>query len=1117
MTDEHEPAADAALTFLQPTGAHAARKVHRLIHTTGPDTIETQGYGKAYEFRAFTFPVRDIEDLAGVLEAQAPLNRFAIRGQVRLNAPAIINRRIHGEDADLVDQPSAIIPVDLDTEPAPDWLDTDDIILVGDYLRGRLPPELREVSCIVQLSASYGLGRWKAGPPLLKARLWFINNELLDGGQLRRWFRDYNTSGQFAAMDVAVAGAAQPIYTAAPRFEGMTDPVSVRLALLLGSRDTASIRAPVAPERPAPTASGNGPRCPGVLGRCVAMIENAQDGEKHTRLNDAAYLAGGFVAGGACTLTEARATLRAAIERKANVADLEAAYQTIDSGLHDGQRAPVTADTAPPDNPDPADLNERSDYAGDLLKLRATKPAQAWATASTILNRYTWQCPWQRSFSNLADDLLSHLPNGVSSDLPARIRRRVTGLEQQARRRATASSTLDRAVLAKAGVTVVEVADIAAALVEVRAHPGALTLIKADLGVGKTEQVLKPLALDTEGTAVAITHRVSLVADLCHRLDLDHYQTVKARDMETCVRLGVCLKSILNPKFADPLGRAATVLVDEIAAVTRECHSPSGVLGKHAKTTWARLTGLLSRARVACGGDADLSTADVLALQAEIERPVRVVTVQTAPVPLQVQIGGHREIWQAILDAAAAGEPFRVFSDSAGQVRKLDALLRERHPESRIMAIHAGAGVATTGRPDVVTALRDLNHAVEGLDVLLHSPAVETGVSLTTPRFTRAFGLYCGSVSPSAFVQMMRRDRTAAAFDIGIVGNGIKFEETRPGAILANMAACHRRTVELAETEGGYHLRIEAASPWDARCAQQRATTALDTNRYPAHLWLLLEARGAQVNRFAGAPVERATLDAAADLTRAEYRRTIEAAPDIDADEREAIRQTYQPSPAEAAMAERYDLLDCLKVDEVTPADLDVWDEGNVAPKVRRFAALMEAPLAGANSDADDAAEAVPLAARRNRLAICDAIKTAFEVLGFDPASGSGELDAATALEAFHDLKASPVRAVLEHAGLSHFDRAPRYSVRWAGDFLDKLGLGLICDGQHRTPGGVIRRYTLAMEPTYDKARRRMTAPGWRLMCDGAKRAAGCHTSPLKSFLDVRCVTAEGITEEVRS
>lgn len=1096
------------ITFLQPAASRqSARKVHRLRETAAGTTLETTAYANGKQFRHQTDTVADIEQLYETLKFRAQLNCFAIRGAVRPGAADITNRRHKGPDAGILDVPSRVVAVDLDTEEAPPWLDTDDILAVGDFLRSRLPPELQGVSCVVQLSAGYGLWRWKAGPRWLKARLWFLNDEPLDSAQLRRWFREQNESGQYAQMDEAVAGCNQPIYTATPEFIGFDDPIPTRWALLLGESDVASIRAPAAPERPQPVAVavGSAPRNPGVLGVCVRMIEAAQDGEKHTVLNRAAYLAGGFVGAGGCTEMEARTALQEAISRKAGVADLQAAFATIEQALQDGQRAPVAGNpaddaTTPTETPATAATTEDAKpfelsgaYPSDLEALRSLKPGKATLDAALkFVRRHFWRCPWRVSLAKLEQDIVEAAP--LYPKQRRILARTIVRLAGFAQRSAAEPTALDVGTLRAAGVEVVEVATIEEALAAVQAAPWALNLAKAGLGTGKTERVLKPLADAAQGTVVAITNRVSLVSDLCKRLHLANYQTTATRDIAVTTALGVCLKSIMNPKFGDPLARASTVLIDEIAAAVKECHAPAGVLGKGAKATWARLCDLLRRTPVATGVDADLSTADVLALHTEMQgRAIRVIVVRPEPTPITAEIGDSKQVWTAILAAIKKGEPCRIFSDSAGQVRKLAALISELYPDKRILAIHSANGVATTGDPAVQAALADINHAAHHLDVLLHSPSVESGVSLTVPHFTRSFGIYCGKVTPAAFIQMMRRDRTATHFEIGILSNGVRWDETNPGAILNNMDATHRRTVEIATLEGRYLLETTPATPWDDRVTKYQASRNKATNLYAQGLWLLLEAMGAKVKLPSDGPVDGSVLAAAADLSKEQYREAILNARDISADERDAIETTYQPTPEQSAEAARYDCAETL----ATPIDgdaLDVWNEGKVTGAVRRFEASQSAPLAGLAQDAADDAAEIPTAARSNRLAEAEAIRTALEVLGFDPATGDGEITAASVREAFENLKASPVRASLEHFGLMRFDRKPAQPVRWVGYFLAKLGLAL---GELHRVGGrgeQVRVYSIRRGHKWDRAQRWLTAPGWDEMCAIYERRAARAT-----------------------
>lgn len=81
-----------------------------------------------------------------------------------------------------------------------------------------------------------------------------------------------------------------------------------------------------------------------ALRRCVQIIEDAPDGQKHAQLNRAAYTAGGYIAGGVIDEHDAITALEDAIRRKANVTDLRAADTTIRNGVRDGKQQPIFED-----------------------------------------------------------------------------------------------------------------------------------------------------------------------------------------------------------------------------------------------------------------------------------------------------------------------------------------------------------------------------------------------------------------------------------------------------------------------------------------------------------------------------------------------------------------------------------------------------------------------------------------------------------------------------------------------------------------------------------------------------------------------------------------------------
>ena len=318
------PVAPVAIAFLTPINHKApARKTHRLVVTGaggGLPRLVTTGYGgadekqKAARFTHCTRQVADIEELFEALRLHSQQNCLVIRGQVRPDAGAVIYRRMAEEGADILDTPSRLIVIDLDHEVAPVGLDVDDDQAVGEYLRGRLPAELRDVSCVVQFSNSYGLWRLEAGrKQALKAHIWLLNDEPVDGVELRRWMVEQNRIGECGQLDPQVTSANQPIYSASPIFQDCVDPVPQRLFLLLSDsdRDVASVRPPAAPVRTAYAPGAVGERQPEKLTALAAGIRRAvEDGQpRHPAINAAAFTAGRLVAGGAFTVEEALAAL----------------------------------------------------------------------------------------------------------------------------------------------------------------------------------------------------------------------------------------------------------------------------------------------------------------------------------------------------------------------------------------------------------------------------------------------------------------------------------------------------------------------------------------------------------------------------------------------------------------------------------------------------------------------------------------------------------------------------------------------------------------------------------------------------------------------------------------
>lgn len=720
-----------------------------------------------------------------------------------------------------------------------------------------------------------------------------------------------------------------------------------------------------------------------------------------------------------------------------------------------------------------SDPDEIPSALGKAIKaLESQSDANAHGYARAVYWRHAWRCPIQLSYSGLAKALHKANPAVDLEDLLLIAKHRASQGRATARRNVSINPhSLPKSVTCRKAHDVDEVYR--------GARDGGFHLLKAPHGIGKTEGVLKPLAKDAGTTGlVGIAPLVSLAGDMAHRFEVAHYHT--SQPGETAV--AICLHSIANPKYESAMDQARIVLVDEIARCVRACHDPENKTlnnGK-GKAVWDQLGVLLRQARIAVGVDADLSTDDIRLLAELTGIPITVWEIEEAPRDITATFT-HEDVAVADLEAAvAAGEFVLGYSDSANRIASLAAHLREQFPEKNIVAIHASKAISTAGTIDTERLLTDINGNVEGIDVLLMSPTVESGISLTLPHFTRHFGFYCGQLDPSQFNQGLLRDRTARAWTLAIMGNGFHSRPSSFGDMLNGLAASSRRVSALSNGE----ISIEPATAYDRACCTVAAESARARNGYGAELWHLLEHRGWQLKRgqMQTDKAGRAIRAEARVLLRNERAEAVLAADDVDAQELERLQAKRKHSPEESAQVARVDVrVSTGKVDEDLGADdVDLWQEGRLASQAQR----LEDALADPGTTERDHVEAelgLPLSARHLDGARREAVAALFAETGINPADGSGEVTAESALAAFHALKASPHAGVLSRAGIAQFRKTPKYAVRWLNEVLAKLGLWLEGSGHDA------RCYRLAHDAKRTKAGE-LLLPGYALMAEVVNR-----------------------------
>lgn len=742
----------------------------------------------------------------------------------------------------------------------------------------------------------------------------------------------------------------------------------------------------------------------------------------------------------------------------------------------------------------------------DLKALADADADAVQALARKMAARHAWRCPVSLASRELADLIASAHP---AIDR-GRIARFLAYLEREAAKAAT--HPLDAAPL-PANVTYRDVRSLDEARALAEARPG-IYLLKAIHAAGKTEAVLRPLA-QAAASCVAIAPLVSLVSALCHRdaLNLEHYQTTPDH---APAHLGICVNSIILPRHQASLDSADVVLIDEVAATIRAIHARKGTMAKRGKAVADRLFRLIDGAQTVMGVDADLDPATVgIIARALPERTITVLEYRPNLFALAAEFGSEARADARLDDAMQKGIPTMVVCDSAAKVETLTAAMRARYRGRRIVEVHSIAGRPTTGTDAVQALLADINQGVEGVDLLIMSPAVQSGVSLKRAHFQRHIAYYSGVITPAAFNQAIRRDRTAARWEIAICRTGERELIDSPAKLLNALDATARRTVELSN--GIIQMIPASAFDWDV-CVLEAQDNA-DRSRYAAGLWHLLTARGWTCTRAPEATDdERDASNEVKDLGVAladdAYEIAVMLAPDRPQSEVDQLRLINQPSPETAAIIARFDLKASMGLLPGEPLErwhLALWRRGKLAGYLK-WTRLLNRAQAVSERDQAESEAGVTLILRAHEAATAEAIREFFTASGIDPDTGTGTVDQHTARATFHTLAGTTTAAILQHAGLASFEREPIRPVAWLSRVFGRLGLKLA--GRQAHSGE--RRYSLLNLPSLDR-RGRIAAPGWQAIQSLIAGDKGATVTALSLAIGEQKVSVAGTEERLRA
>lgn len=289
--------------------------------------------------------------------------------------------------------------------------------------------------------------------------------------------------------------------------------------------------------------------------------------------------------------------------------------------------------------------------------------------------------------------------------------------------------------------------------------PTGVTLIKSPQGTGKTHAMRELIAgYEQQGLRVLyLTHRVSLARDAARRLHLHNYDDLDGRYIRDVSSLAVCVNSL--HRLLDEYGKLTpfdVVIVDESEQFV------STLRGKHIehkRDNLAALQALIQRASRLICLDADLGVLTHRLLQHY--RPRERYHYKTHHHEVGkgrcLQVHSSREsVYQKLVSLE---QPVVIATNSKRESERVHALLASEGKQGRLINSSTASGERDF--------LADIDSQCSGLDYLVYSPSVNTGVSLESGHFKHVVGLFTSSVgTPEDALQALWRVRTSVTYDV---------------------------------------------------------------------------------------------------------------------------------------------------------------------------------------------------------------------------------------------------------------------------------------------------------------------------------------------------------------
>ncbi len=303
-------------------------------------------------------------------------------------------------------------------------------------------------------------------------------------------------------------------------------------------------------------------------------------------------------------------------------------------------------------------------------------------------------------------------------------------------------------------------ASAAAVAHNILAYGGAY-LLSLPTGFGKTSEIVEPVIQEylAHGKKVLIvSHRRSINRNIASNIPgIVSYDECTTPDVLASARgLKIVVNSLGNDKYIDWLGDVDLVVLDEASQIIAHVH---GGDVKDRETVFRRLEYVVRRAPDVILSDSDINKhcQDLIQRKA----PVTLYKLEQDHSTIAVSTGSIDHVAALAVAAAVSGETTLIAADT---VKDCEALAKRIEKQTGLAPLVITSDSAKWQAQAAFIA----NPNSTAHQVVIYSPVITSALSITSGHFKNHFGLFSGQIVPGDCVQMLRRNRTAKAFTVGL-------------------------------------------------------------------------------------------------------------------------------------------------------------------------------------------------------------------------------------------------------------------------------------------------------------------------------------------------------------